>query len=103
MNLADTAIAEGNAVLLDTAGDTVIFRGVSVSAVIDWMPKADSPNGQFPNFSTQATSRIELTGNAFGAVPKAGETIQSDGPRYHRIQSVRWNGYAWLCDCEVVP
>lgn len=103
MNMADAAIAEGDATLLATAGDVVTFRGAAVSAVIDWMPGPDNPNGTFPNLSTQATSRIRIPAEYVSAVPKVGENITSDGPRYHRIQTVRWDGAGWILNCEVVP
>jgi hypothetical protein len=32
--------------------------------------------------------------------PKVGEVI-TQGTKYHRIQSVRYNGLAWMMDCEV--
>jgi hypothetical protein len=37
---------------------------------------------------------------AVSPAPRVGEII-TQGTKYHRIQSVRFNGLAWLMDCEV--
>ena len=106
MNAADTAIAAGFSELLAAAGDSVTLRGVSVSAVVDWLPMSPgNPNGQFPDFDRKAISRVEIPDGALTVAPKVGEVILTSGTygsRRHRIKAVIWNGYAWLCECEVV-
>jgi hypothetical protein len=103
MNAADTLLTAGFTDLLATAGDSVTFRAVTVSAVIDWTPFADKPSIDVPEFSTRASSRIEIPSASVSPAPKVGEVIQSAGPVYHRIQAVNFNGYAYACDCEVTP
>lgn len=102
MNNADTALVSGFDALLAEAGDTITFRNGSVSAVIDWMPSDERPPGRdLPDFDTQATSRFEIKQGAVSPAPKVGEIVTTDGPVYHRIQEVRFNGSAWVLDCEV--
>lgn len=100
MNAADTALATGFTTLLATAGDTVTFRGASVSAVVNWVPFDEKPFPDSPDFDREATSRVEFVDGAVSPAPRVGE-IMTQGTKYHRIQSVRFNGLAWLMDCEV--
>jgi hypothetical protein len=102
MNIADTALAQGFDGLLAIAGDTVTFRGVSVSAVIDWTPFEEKPPGSnLPDFDEQSTSRIEIKTSAVASTPIVGEIITTTGPVYHRIAKVKFNGSAWILECEV--
>lgn len=101
MNAADTALTSGFDDLISFAGDTVTFRGVSVSAVIDWLPFAEKPENNLPDFDDRATSRFEIKRGAIASQPLVGEIVTTDGPIYHRIQKVTFNGYAWVLDCEV--
>lgn len=103
MNAADTALAKGFTVLLATAGDPVTFRNATVSAVVNWTPLPDVPFGDAPDFSTRSVSRIEIPFAAVSPAPRAGEVITTEGPKYHRIQRVTFNGSAYQCDCEVTP
>jgi hypothetical protein len=100
MNAADTALANGFTALLATAGDTVTFRGASVPAVINWVPFDEKAFPNNPDFDRESTSRVEFVDGAVSPDPKVGEVI-TQGTKYHRIQSVRYNGLAWLMDCEV--
>jgi hypothetical protein len=100
MNAADTALAYGFTTLLTTAGDAVTFRGASVSAVINWVPFDEKAFPNSPDFDRESTSRVEFVDGAVAPDPKVGEVI-TQGTKYHRIQSVRYNGLAWIMDCEV--
>jgi hypothetical protein len=100
MNAADTALATGFTTLLATAGDTVTFRGASVSAVVNWVPFDEKPFPDSPDFDRESTSRVEFVDGAVSPSPRVGEII-TQGTKYPRIQSVRFNGLAWLMDCEV--
>lgn len=101
MNNADTALAVGFDGLLAEAGDTITLRGGSVSAVIDWMPFEEKEARGLPDLDREATSRIEIKSAAVSPAPRVGEIITTGGSIYHRIQSVRYNGSAWVLDCEV--
>jgi hypothetical protein len=101
MNNADTALAVGFDGLLAEAGDTITLRGGSVSAVIDWMPFEEKGANGIPDFDRQATSRIEIKSVSVSPAPGVGEIITTGGNVYHRIQKVRFNGAAWVLDCEV--
>lgn len=101
MNAADTALAQGQAVLLANAGDTVTFRGLSVSAVVNLTAYPDKGERGIPDLSVRQTSRIEIPVGAVASEPKASEIITTTGPRYHRIEVVTFTGLGWLCDCEV--
>jgi hypothetical protein len=102
MNAADTALSQGLTALLETAGDSVTFRGLSVSVVVNRVPFEEQPFRDNPDFSTAATSRIEIPVGSVSPAPKAGEII-TEGTTYHRIQRVVLTGLAYLCDCEVTP
>lgn len=100
MSAADTALSQGFTELLAQAGDTVTFRGASVSAVVNWVPFQETPFSNSPDFDREATSRIEIVDGVVTPAPKVGEII-TQGTKYHRIQAVRFNGLAWQLDCEV--
>ena len=100
MSAADTALSLGFTELLAQAGDTVTFRGQPVSAVVNWVPFVETPFSNSPDFDREATSRVEIVDGLVTPAPKVGEII-TQGTKYHRIQSVRFNGLAWLLDCEV--
>lgn len=102
MNAADTALSEGFTTLLATAGDSVTFRGSSVSAVVNRVPFAEIQAKDVPDFGTMATSRFEIPVGAVSPAPKVGEII-TEGASYHRIQRVTMTGLAYLIDCEVTP
>lgn len=103
MNAADTALTAGFTELLATAGDSVTFRGLPVSAVVLWISGPDNQAGQFPAFDPDATASIEVRLSALKTPPKVGESFVTEGPRYHRIKTVRFTGYSWRCDCETIP
>lgn len=101
MNAADTVLARGFSALLETSGDVLTFRGSAVSAVVNWVPFEDKTFADTPDFSVKSTSRIEVKQSSVSSSPKVGETFTTPDGRFHRVQSVVFNGYAWLCDCEV--
>ena len=73
MHAAATALATGFTTLLATAGDTVTFRGASVSAVVNWVPFDEKPFPDSPDFDREATSRVEFVDGAVSPVPRVGE------------------------------
>jgi|GEM_PF-6930546 len=96
------ALAQGLTSLVQTAGDVVTFRGLSVSSVVNLVVVPDKPGERgIPDLSMRQTSRIEIPVSELESDPKASEIIESSGPRYHRIQAVTFTGLAWMCDCEV--
>lgn len=101
MNAADRALAKGFSTLQATAGDVVIFRGQTLSAVVNWTPFEDKPMVPgVPDFNPRESSRFQFPMLAVRTAPKAGEYIKT-GSVQHRIQSVSSNGSEWILDCEV--
>lgn len=101
MNAADAVLARGFTRLLEMSGDLVTFRNGTVSAVVNWVPFDDKTFPDTPDFSVKSTSRIEVAKSFLSIAPKVGETFVTEDGKFHRVQSVVFNGYAWLCDCEV--
>ena len=107
MNAADTALAAGWVELRYQAGETLTFRGNSVSVVIDWEPAIK--RGSFtvrsgiPDRAAKTETAIEIDPSQFsGSEPRVGESFTGGG-KTHRIQSVTHLGDNWLCTCEVSP
>lgn len=104
MNAADMALTQGFTDLLATAGDLVTFRGSAVSAVVNWTPQNRDGKEQIPSFSMEQKSEIEIPMGSVASAPKVGEYIATSNPvgtSKHRIESVRVNGFAYVCHCEV--
>lgn len=101
MNAADRALAKGFSTLTAVAGDVVTFRGLSLSAVVDWRPMDEkAPDNGLPDFTSRETSRIQFPMASVSSAPQAGEIMRT-GRVNHRIQKVVGNGSEWVCDCEV--
>lgn len=104
MNAADMALTAGFTELLATAGDFVTFRGLAVSAVVNWTPQDSKGKEIIPSFSAEQQSEIEIPMGSLASAPKVGEYITTTNPvgsSRHRIESVRINGFAYVCKCEV--
>lgn len=102
MNDADTVLASGFDELLAIAGDSVTFRGQTVSAIINREPVDHAMDPEAPNFETIATARLEIPKTAVAQTPRVGELI-TEGTIVHRIARVKDIGLAWSIDCESTP
>lgn len=106
-NAADIALDAGFTELLANAGDSVTFRGVSVSAALDWVgqPNTTTTPG-IPDLDQEIRVVIEFPAAQVTVQPKRGEivTIVAGGITwYARITVVRFIGQGWRCDCEAKP
>ncbi len=97
----DTALAAGLAALNSFAPETMTFRGATVTALLNRaVPPPALPTGR-PDFTARNLSSIMLP-SSIGSAPTAGEIIvDSLGTTVHRIQQSQWNGFGWICLCEV--
>jgi hypothetical protein len=102
MSAADTELDAAFTEFLGTAGDSVTFRGLSVSAVVSRTEYTAPKDKRFPDLSARTPSRIEFLKSAVASAPKAGEVI-SEGSSRHRIARVTDAGGTWQLDCEVSP
>lgn len=102
MNTADTELDAAFTELLGIAGDSVTFRGSTVSAVIDRTRYQEPQDKRFPDLATRAASRVEIQKSAVATAPKAGEVF-IEGSTRHRIQRVTDTGTTYQAECEVAP
>jgi len=97
----DIALGAGLTSLYGAAPETVTFRGATVTALLNRAVAPPSlPTGR-PDFTARNMSSVMLPASILTA-PKAGELItDSSGTKLHRIQKSQWNGFGWICECEV--
>ena len=98
MSLASNALAKGYARRKSTAGETLTFRGASITATVDRVPfkKKEGPN---PVFSPANVSRIELDSPATPV--KNGDFFTDSSNREHRVQTTETMDGRTICQCHV--
>lgn len=106
-NAADMALDSGFAELLATAGDSVTFRGATVSAVVNFAGVSlTPPNNGIPNLDDEQRMQVEIPVESVASTPLVGEivTVVLKGITwYGRTQQVRFLGQSYLLTCEVKP
>lgn len=106
-NAADTALAAGFTELLANAGDSVTFRGATVSAVIDFAGTSlTPPNNGIPNLDDEERMVVEIPVSAVASIPLVSEVLSvvREGITWSaRIQTVRFIGQSYRLTCEVKP
>ena len=106
-NAADMALDAGFSELLANAGDSVTFRGATVSAVVNFAGVSQTPplNG-IPNLDDEQRMHVEIPVESVASIPLVGEilTVVLKGVTwYGRTQNVRFMGQSYLLTCEVKP
>lgn len=84
--------------LLRIRGENVTFRGATVRALINRMPKAANPPGSV-HISSQIGSVVQVAGTV--EKPKKGEVFTDTASITHRITAVQFLSHCWNCECEV--
>lgn len=106
-NLADTALDAGFAELLANAGDSVTFRGLAVSAVVDFAGTTLTPQlAGMPNLDDEQRMAVEIPAESVASIPLVGEivTVVRKGVTwYGRVQRVTFLGQSYRLTCEVKP
>lgn len=96
----DNLLAVGNAALFALGGETVSFRGGSIIATIDRMPRPKD-SGRKLDFDPRGKSSVFVLTGAVGSAPASGEVFTDSGNSKHRVETVTPNGSGWLCLCHV--
>jgi hypothetical protein len=99
MSVASQLLSRAFTALRSTNGETVIFRGAEVLAIINRDPFAK--NVKTPDFNPKDTSRIEFETSQVNGIPRVGEDFIDGYGLMHRVQSVRRNGETYVAQCEV--
>jgi hypothetical protein len=96
MSQAATLQAQGLNALLSVHGQSVTFRGVAVTVLLNRTPGPQFQSAEV-NIAQPEGSTIVITGVS---EPKQGEVFL-EGTVQHSIFAVRNLGYAWECRCNV--
>lgn len=89
----------GAATLFAAAGESVTYRGGSITVTIDRLPRPQT-QGRRMDFDPRNRSSIFALRSALTTAPKAGETFTDSFGMKHRIESFLFNGAGWVCDCH---
>lgn len=99
MSAASAALSAGFDALLSACGESVTFRGDTITAVIDREPfhrLTDSPD-----FNPRDLSVVELQAAAVDSIPQAGENFEDEDGGKHRVRTVSRRGGTYRCECKV--
>jgi hypothetical protein len=101
MSLATDVLTSGFTALLESNGEAVTFRGVSVTAIVK--RDEDKPQRQNqPNFKPKLEWRIEVRESAIGSPPLVGESFTTENGYGCRIkEEPQFDGMHWVCVCAV--
>jgi hypothetical protein len=100
-NQSDIAGLEGLAALLENSGESVVYRGVSVTVLVDRDLPLDILSRMEFDRHARDMSEVWFPASSLTHEPKVGESMQDQFERHHRIRAVRRNGMVYKCSCEV--
>lgn len=99
MSAASAALSAGFDALLSAAGESVTFRGETITALIDLEPFRRAI--KTPDFNARDLSVVEIQAEAVDSIPEAGEIFEDEEGLKHRIQFVSRRGGTYRCECKV--
>lgn len=100
MSAASDSLDAGFDVILGTNGESVTFRGVAVTVLVDRTPWDRVV--KTPDFNARGQSRIEVRIDALDGAPQVGEEFLDGNSMAHRVQDVPGLRGAWyVCECRV--
>jgi len=100
MSASAIARLAGFRVLLAHSGETLYFRGASLTAVVN--RSADDRKVRTADFEPRDMSEIELLTSAVNDLPRPGEAFEDLFGLMHRIETVRRTDFSIRCRCETV-
>ena len=98
MSALNDALNDAFTALLGTNGESVLFRGAVVQAVVNRDPFDRIV--KTPDFDVRDASEIRIRIADETATPRPGEEFQDDYGIIHRIQSVKRLGLFDTCRCK---
>lgn len=99
MSAASAALNAGFDALLSAAGESVTFRGGTLTALIDREPFRSVI--KTPDFNPRDQSVIEIQAEDVDSIPVRGEVFEDEEGLNHRIQIVSRRGGTYRCECKV--
>ncbi len=92
------AIAAAHSSHMSTFGETVTFRGVAATALVNRLELAQSIGGKIDaNLPLGSTIQLPLT---VTPIPREGEVVTDRFSYRHTIKTVTPLGYAWQVKCN---
>jgi hypothetical protein len=79
----------------------VSFRGADITALVDRDQYTGKSDPRLPVLTEKQFSQVMIPKDALTAPPRCGEYLTDEFDYKHRIQSVRFTGTGWRCQCEV--
>ena len=105
MSISSQAESEGIDSLFDAGGESITFRGVTESAVINRPTDLAKARPGMADRNVRDTSEAEIRIADLSSAPKVGEHFTDGNALRHRIETVHRIGlvYRMTCKVEVVP
>lgn len=99
MSAASAALSAGFDALLGACGESVTFRGATITAVIDRDPFRRVL--KTPDFNPRDQSVVEIQAEDVASIPTAREVFEDEEGLRHAIQFVSRRGGTYRCECKV--